>query len=68
MMDLLERLRSAEKMDEEEIGNFAREAMLDAAEEIERLMEIIRTRGQHADVCDFYGECHCELKEFQLGA
>lgn len=33
--------------------------------EVNRLREIIRLRGQHADACDFYGECHCELKEFE---
>ncbi len=33
--------------------------------EVARLEEIIRLRGSHADVCDFYGECRCELKEFE---
>lgn len=41
-------------------------AFRSAADEIERLQEIIRERGQHAETCEFHGECRCDLKEFQL--
>jgi hypothetical protein len=42
------------------------QAMITLADEIDRLREIVRARGQHAESCDFHGECRCELQEFQL--